>query len=362
MRRGKDELMRLSLRGLWIATSVAVVALAAATIVILDDDSADGGTAPVRGSHWTSLPSSPIERTEVGAGRIGRFIYIVGGFVPPNLETTNRVTRYDISTGSWSEVAPLPVAVNHPAVATGTGRCAGQLYVYGGYTGSGGLTAEVDALQRFDPRTGTWTQLPASGAARAAATLAPVGCSLYAIGGASGGAPQRLVQIYEIRRGAWRAGPSMRIAREHLASVAIGKSILVFGGRAGSGNLDVVEELNTRTGVWRARPPIPTARSGFGAVVVRGRAVVVGGEELTPGGATIRPVEAFDPQSRRWRKLPGMLTPRHGLGVVARGRRIFAMEGGPQPGGSYSSTFEMLRVPARLLPARRSSFPPNPAG
>jgi hypothetical protein len=361
MRREKDELMRPSLRGLWIATSLAVVLLAAATIALLDDDSADGGTA-ARGSHWTSLPSSPIERTEVGAGHIGRFIYVVGGFVPPNLETTNRVTRYDISTGTWSEVAPLPVAVNHPAVATGKGRCAGQLYVYGGYTGSGGLTAEVDALQRFDPRTGIWTQLPGSGGARAAATLAPVGCSLYAIGGASGGAPQRLVQIYDIRRGAWRAGPSMHIAREHLASVAFGKNILVFGGRAGSGNLDVVEELNTRTGVWRARPRIPTARSGFGAVAVRGWAVVVGGEELTPDGATIRPVEAFDLQSRRWRKLPGMLTPRHGLGVVARGRRIFAVEGGPQPGASYSSTIEMLRVPARLLPARRSSFPLNSAG
>jgi Kelch motif len=362
MRSGKDELMRPSVRGLLIATPVALVALAAAAIALLDNDSADGGTVRTRGAHWTSLPPSPIERTEVGAARIGRFIYVVGGFVRPNLETTDQVTRYDIPTGTWSQVAPLPIAVNHPAVAVGAGRCAGQLYVYGGYTGNGDLAGEVDALQRFDPRTDTWTQLPGSGVARAAATLAPVGCSLYAIGGASSGTPQRLVQIYDIRRGAWRAGPSMGVAREHLASVAIGRRILALGGRAAAGNLDVVEELNIRTGVWRSRPRIPTPRSGFGAAVVRGSAVVVGGEELTPGGATIRPVEAFDLQSRRWRKLPGMLTPRHGLGVVARGPRIFAVEGGPQPGGSYSSTIEMLRVPARLLPARRSSFPPNPPG
>jgi hypothetical protein len=96
----------------------------------------------------------------------------------------------------------------------------------------------------------------------------------------------------------------MSVAREHLASVAIGRDILALGGRAAAGNLDVVEELDTRTGKWRSRPRIPTPRSGFGAVVVAGSAVVVGGEELTPGGATIRPVEAFDLQSRRWRKLP----------------------------------------------------------
>jgi Kelch motif len=363
MRRRRNEVMLPSLRGIWIATSLAVVAIAAAAIVILDDDDADGVTTAARGAHWTSLPSSPIERTEVGAGRIGKSIYVVGGFVPP-LETTNRVNRYDISNGTWSEIAPLPVGVNHPAVATGTGECAGQLYVFGGYTGSGGLNSETDALQRFDPRTGTWTQLPGSGAPRAAATLASVGCSLYAIGGASAGAALALVQVYDIRRGTWRPAPSMKVGREHIASVAIGKNILVFGGRPGNvnGNLDVVEQLNTRTGVWRFRRPIPTARSGFGAAVVHGWAIVVGGEELTQGGQTIGPVQAFNPRTGRWRQLPAMLTPRHGLGVVARGLRIFALDGGPHPGAAYSSTAEMLRIPSRSLPARRSSFPLHPAG
>ena len=359
---GRDEEVRPVIRRYLIAIALAVVALTAAAIALLDDESADGGNAAARGPHWASLPPSPLERTEVAAGRIGRFIYVVGGFVPPSLQTTDQVARYDISTGTWSTVAPLPVAVNHPAVAVGTGRCAGQLYVYGGYTDSGSLSGEVDALQRFDPRTGTWTRLPGSGVPRAAATLAPVGCSIYAIGGASGGAAQRQVQVYDIRRGTWRPGPSMRIAREHLASVAIGRRILVLGGRAAGGNLAAVEELDTRAGKWRRLPRIPTPRSGFGAVAVRGWAVVLGGEELTPGGETIRPVEALDPRSRRWRKLPAMLTPRHGLGVVARGPRIFAVEGGPHPGGSYSSLIESLKIPARLLPPRHGRFPQKSAG
>jgi Kelch motif len=346
----------------WTALGIPIALAGIAAAIVLPDggDGADRGRA-ARGDGWTALPSSPIERTEVGAARVGRYIYVVGGFVPPNLDTTSRVARYDTSSGDWSTVDDLPVAVNHPAVAASTGRCAGLLYVYGGYTGSGALAGEVDALQRFDPRTGTWTRLPGSGVARAAATLAPVGCSLYAIGGASGGAAQPLVQIYDIRRGTWRPGPSMKVAREHLASVAIRRHILVLGGRAGGGNLNAVEDLNIRTGKWRRRPPIPTARSGFGAAVVRGWAVVAGGEQLEPGGETIRPVQAFNPRSRRWRKLPGMLTPRHGLGVVAQGSRIFTLEGGPTPGGSYSSVIEMFRIPADLLPAR-SRFLQKPPG
>jgi hypothetical protein len=40
-----------------------------------------------------------------------------------------------------------------------------------------------------------------------------------------------------------------------------------------------------------------------------------------------------------------MLTPRHGLGGATKGRRIFALEGGPQPGLAFSSAVESLDLP-----------------
>jgi Kelch motif len=343
----------MSRRARWAAVAVPLaVAGVAGAIALADGDGSEGGSS-ARAAAWTGLPHSLLERSEVGAARVGRFVYVVGGGLPPGLEPTARVARFDTRTGAWTPVAPMPIAVHHPAVAAGAGRCRGDLYVYGGYASAG---EEVDALQRYDPASDSWTTLPGSGAPRAAATLAAVNYSLYAIGGARSDVARRLVQVYDIRRGSWRREPSMRIAREHLASVAIAGRVLVLGGRAGGGNLDAVEELDTRTGKWRRRPSIPTARSGFGAAVVRGWAIVVGGEELSAAGETIRPVEAFDPRSGRWRKLPGMLTPRHGLGVAASGARIFAMEGGPRPGASYSAVNEVLRLPARLLPPRRGRF------
>jgi hypothetical protein len=352
----------LARQRIWLVAA-AVAALGATGLIVAllnGGNEANGGTA-ARSARWVALQPSPLERSEIGVARIGRFIYAVGGFIAPDGATTDQVARYDIASGSWSVVAPLPIGVNHPAVAAGGGRCRGDLYVYGGYTASGSLSGETDALQRFDPDTGSWTVLTGSGVPRGAAALTAVGCSLYAIGGASAGTPQRTVQGYDIRSDRWRRSPSLRVAREHLASVVIRGRILAFGGRDSRGNLDTVEELDPRGGKSRRRPPLPTPRSGFGAAPVRGWAVVVGGEELSEGTDTIRPVEAFDPRSRRWRKLPGMRTPRHGLGVASRGLRIFAIEGGPRPGGSFSTVVEVLRVPARLL-GLRSRFRDPPPG
>jgi hypothetical protein len=327
--------------GPWRLALGALLAIAgAATILLLTrGEPADGDRVPQ--AHWGTLPASPLARTEVGAARIGRYLYALGGVIPPDGVTTGQVARYDIVRRSWGMAAPMPIGVNHPAVAVSRGR----VFVYGGYTDLRAPNTETDALQRYDPATDSWTILSGSGVKRAAATLAAVDGRLYAIGGASGGEPQRFLQVYDIRRGSWRSGPPMRVAREHLASAVIGGRIFVLGGRAAGGNLDVVESFDPATRKWRRLPHLHTARSGFGVAVVGGRLIALGGEQLSEGDRTISPVESYDPAAKRWRRLPPMLTPRHGLGVASRGLTVFAAEGGPQPGLAFSDVLESLRVP-----------------
>jgi hypothetical protein len=82
-------------------------------------------------------------------------------------------------------------------------------------------------------------------------------------------------------------------------------------------------------------------RGGIGAATAGGSVVVVGGEEQS---GTIRVVERYDPARRRWTRLPDLRTPRHGLGVVSRGRRVYAVEGGREPGFHFSRALEVLNI------------------
>jgi hypothetical protein len=322
-----------------IALAALIAVMGATAVALLAGDDEADGVRPRAG--WSTLPSSPLNRSEVGAARIGRFLYVVGGFAAPGGATTNQVARYDIRSGAWTIGPPMPIAVNHPAAAT----AGGALFVYGGYTANGALSQETDALQRYDPASGSWAILAGSGTKRGAATLAHVGPRLYAIGGAGGGSVLNLVQVYDLRSGRWGTGPPMRTPREHLANAVIGDRIFVLGGRSNGGNLDTVEVFNTHTRKWSRLPHLLTARSGFGAAAVGGRVVAVGGEQLAEGDRTIAPVEVYLPDAKRWRRLPGMLTPRHGLGVASLKRTVLAAEGGPQPGLSFANTLEALKVP-----------------
>ena len=48
---------------------------------------------------------------------------------------------------------------------------------------------------------------------------------------------------------------------------------------------------------------------------------------------------------RSARSLPAMRTPRHGLGGVSKGRRIYAIEGGDEPGFHFTRAIEYLDLP-----------------
>jgi len=318
-----------------------VAALLAALLAVLaaawvyDGTRADGATG-----GWRALRDAELERSEVGAARIGNSIYVVGGLVSPDGVTTAAVERYDIRRNRWRRAKPMPLPVNHPAVVA----YKGFLYVYGGYPDATSPGEETSALQRFDPRGRRWSMLPASPTPRGAAGLAAHDGRLYAVGGANGSALATL-EVFDIATRRWHAAAPMGTPREHIATVATRDGIYVFGGRSKTREYDTVERFNPRKGNWTALPPMLTARSGFAAVLVGGDPVVFGGEELSPGGTTIPSVETYEPEQRRWRLLAPMRTPRHGLGGAAMGHRIYALEGGPTPGLDYSNANEFLDVP-----------------
>ena len=280
-----------------------------------------------------------LARTEVAAARVGRFVYVAGGFERRSGRSTAAVERYDLRSDRWRRVRSMPVALNHPAAAA----YRGDVYVLGGYTGRGDLRGEVASLYRYDPGRDRWSRLPDAPTRRAALAVGVVGSKLYAAGGASSSeGALRTLEIYDFAARRWTRGPDMGFAREHLAGAVAGGAFYVLAGRAaGRGNFKVAERYLPAARRWERLPDMEKPRGGIGAASVGGRVVVVGGEEQS---GTIGEVEHYDPTTRRWRSLPDMRTPRHGLGVVSHQGRVYAIEGGPTPGFDFSRATEALDV------------------
>jgi N-acetylneuraminic acid mutarotase len=291
-----------------------------------------------RAGKWTALHPATLARTEVAAARIGRFVYVVGGFEQRTKATTAAVERYDIVRDRWRRLPSMPVGLNHPAATAYDG----DVYVLGGFASSGALEGEVPTLYRYDPQRDRWSQLPSAPTRRAALAVGVIGGKLYAAGGASSGRPLKTLEIYDFKRRRWSRGPDMAVAREHLAGAVAGGAFYVLAGRAaGLGNFAVAERYIPSKRRWERIADLRKPRGGIAAATVGRRVIVFGGEEAR---GTIGEVEMYDPTLRRWTRLPGMRTPRHGLGGVSRGRRVYAIEGGPEPGLHFSNAIEALRL------------------
>jgi N-acetylneuraminic acid mutarotase len=321
----------------WLGAVALLASTAAGTAAVVL-------TEPVSAAsdQWLPLASSPIERSEVGAAQVGDRIYVLGGLVAKG--SSHRPTRaarvYDIGDNAWSEIAPVPAALDHAGVTAADGR----VYLYGGRNRD---RESQSRLYRYTPAADTWKRLPDSPTRRHAMVFASLGDKLYAAGGASNSNPRLTkLEVYDISDRRWRRRAAMDVGRNHVAGAFLGGELIVTGGRPGPehGGRATVESYDPAANDWDPEAAMATARSGHSAAVVTGgRLVVFGGEELDPGGTTIEQAEVFDGTS--WTSLPPMLTPRHGLGGAAEGDRVFALEGGPQPGGTFSAVLEYLDVP-----------------
>jgi Kelch motif len=259
---------------------------------------------------WRTLAPAPSERTEVAAAAVGRRIWVLGGYGPDGA-TLATVEVYDTAADTWARGPDLPVAVNHAMAAT----LDGVLYVAGGNDGDGPSTQ----LARLDGDG--WRTLAPLPQGRSAGGLVALEGRLYLVGGVVDGGLAGDTQMYDPAADRWSSAPGLPTPREHLGAAASGGKVYVVGGRTGGigNNLAAAEAFD------------PGATAG-------GQVVAVGGE----AAATFPEAEALDTASGRWRSLPPLPTPRHGLGVVAVGDVVHVLAGGPQPGLHTSAANEAI--------------------
>jgi len=316
-------------------------------------------TEPTTGvsAEWTQQAPLPEQRTEVSATTDGRYIYLAGGFGSPRGDeratAPRTLWRFDPEAEAWTELAELPEGVHHAPFQYFEGR----LYVLGGFRETS--FDPVGNVRIYDLTTGEWSEGAPMPTPRGASAWAVSNQRIHVIGGNAAGpaavrdqpgvriAEDRSVNVHEAYDPAtdsWTQLQPMPTPRNHIGAAAVNGRIHVVLGRAdGDYTLTAHEIYDAATDTWAPGPDVPTGRSGVAVLEHGGYVYTFGGERLDePNERTFDDAERFDPRTNQWERLAPMPTARHGLGAAAIGNSIYVISGGPGPAFTFGDANERL--------------------
>ncbi|HEY6275337.1 MAG TPA: kelch repeat-containing protein, partial [Streptosporangiaceae bacterium] len=129
------------------------------------------------GKSWHDAPAIPVPGDHLAAVTDGTYVYAIGGRTLEPSANHNAVQRFDPATGQWTQLTTLPVADSD----MGAAYLDGSLITFGG---ENGLTV-FNTVRAYDLATKTWSTLPHMAQARHGMGVAVIGNTIYAIDGAS---------------------------------------------------------------------------------------------------------------------------------------------------------------------------------
>ncbi len=307
---------------------------------------------PAAAQKWSTAAPIPVGAEEIYGIAAGGKLYVFGGLAP-GWKPMGMVFEYDPAVDRWTRKRDMPAFLHHVALATVNGK----IYMFGGFElpGKGPAAwAPVSTTWEYDPTADSWRSMAPAPMARGAHNAVVVDNRVHVIGGAGlhpgsketalhPARPHRALGTHEVfdpATNAWSTRADMPTPRNHAAAGFVDGRIFVIGGRIGSvfittaSNTDIVEEYDPATDSWgRLRAPMPNPRSAVAWGVHGGRIYVVGGEiRHRDFWATYAAVDAFDPKSNSWTRLPPMPMPRHGLAADFIGNRLHVVSGQVQSG------------------------------
>ncbi|XP_064413796.1 kelch-like protein 1 isoform X2 [Latimeria chalumnae] len=166
---------------------------------------------------WTYVANMSTSRSTVGVAALNGKLYAVGGrdgsFCLSSMEC------YDPHTNKWSMCAPMSKRRGGVGVTT----CDGFLYAVGGHDApaSNHCSRLSDCVERYDPKTDTWTTVAPLSMPRDAVGVCLLGDKLYAVGGYDGQTYLNTMESYEPQLNEWTQMSSLNIGRAGACVVVI---------------------------------------------------------------------------------------------------------------------------------------------
>lgn len=214
---------------------------------------------------WIPMPSMSTHRHGLGVAVLEGPMYAVGGHDGWSYLST--VERWDPYTRQWSYVAPMNTQRSTAGVAVLNGR----LYAVGGRDGSSCLRS----VECFDPHTNKWTLCAPMSKRRGGAGVGVVNGYLFVLGGHD--APilnpsvSRFdcVERYDPKTDTWTSVAPMSIGRDAVGVCLLGDRIIAVGGYDGQSYLTQVDAYDPQTNEWDQIAPLKSGRAGMCIVVIK---------------------------------------------------------------------------------------------
>ena len=258
-------------------------------------------------------------------------VYVIGGYTTTATTATTLNSAYNPSTGTWTNLAPLPIATRGACGGIGSD---GRIYVFDG---------TIDGTQMYNITTDSWSAgTPEPGVGNIWEGKSAInGDRAYVFGGELGGGTHgKWTSIYDMTTDSWSSGADMPYGVKAGAVVADGENAYYFGGQNVSGLATTnVSRYNFASDSWSMLAPLPSAVCAEGAVIAPdGLIYVFGGANTamnTGMGAVYSDTYTYDRSSNTWATVNDMNVARAWLGAAVSDNKVLAI-GGNTPSTVYS--------------------------
>ena len=195
---------------------------------------ASDGVYVLRDDSWVKMASLNHARWAAAAAVVGDKIVVVGGQADGKL-----VPQTEVFDGRrWTVEAPMPTPRDH------LGAASDGHYVYAVGGRRLDSSANVGALERYDPATEKWTELAAMPQPTGAVGVAYVSGRIVAVGGEGSNSVSDAVQAYDVREQAWSSLAELPEARHGVAVTAVRNTLFAIGGAAVAGHFKSTGDVN----------------------------------------------------------------------------------------------------------------------
>jgi len=207
---------------------------------------------------WTLMHPMATHRHGLGVGVLEGPMYAVGGH--DGWSYLNTVERWDPQSRMWSYVAPLST----PRCTAGITIFNNKLYAVGGRDGSSCLRS----VECFDPHTNKWSLCAPMTKRRGGVGVATCNGFLYAVGGhdapASNPASRLFdcVERYDPKTDTWTLVAPISSPRDAVGVCVLGDKLYAVGGYDGSVYLSDTECYDPQLNAWNKVASLCTGRAG----------------------------------------------------------------------------------------------------